>query len=178
MWASRSQSASGTICRSSTVRCMRSDPAAGWANRRVGSGWAASWRSSCSAVRYSTATPNARSRSSGGEPGPSGGGPLREVGLELLGRVVEQGHQQPGAVAEAPEDGALAHVGRRGHRLHRDPRDPVLGDQPGGGLQQPGPVAGRVGTQARLVGSLADLQHTGVCRGALEASGRAAERGT
>ena len=54
------------------------------------------------------ACPKARSRSTGGAPGPSGGGAAEEGRLELALGVVEQRRQQAGAVAETAEDGALA----------------------------------------------------------------------
>jgi hypothetical protein len=98
----------------------------------------------------------------GRRPGAQRRRPAEEGGLELLRGVVEQRHQQSGAVAEAAEDGPLAHRGRGGHRLHRDAGRAVLGDQVRGGLQQPGAVARRVGTQAGLVLAGGELQQDGL----------------
>ena len=72
--------------------------------------------------------------------------------------MVQEGVQQTRAVTEAAEDGPLADVRCARHRLHRDPGRAVLGDQTGGGVQQPGPVAGRVGAQTRLVARRTELQ--------------------
>jgi hypothetical protein len=66
--------------------------------------------------------------------------------------LVEQRPQQPGAVAEAAEQRALADARSGGDRVHRDLLDVPLREQPGGRAQDPVAVASRVGTLARLAG--------------------------
>jgi len=59
--------------------------------------------------------------------------------------VVDQCPHQPGAAAESPKDGALAHPGRPGHLVHRDRGRAMQGDQAGCRIEQLGPVLGCVG---------------------------------
>ena len=54
----------------------------------------------------------------GGRVGTQGRRARKERRLKLLLPVVQEGDEQPGPVAEAPEDRPLADPGRRGHRLH------------------------------------------------------------
>lgn len=69
--------------------------------------------------------------------------------------VVEQGHQEPGTVAELPGDGAPAHRGGASDRVHGDALDTVLRHQPGRRFQQ----------GARLRAASARIGRSDVCGG-------------
>jgi hypothetical protein len=70
--------------------------------------------------------------------------------LELPRPLVEQGHDETGAVAEAAEQRALPDAGLRRDRLHRDVLDAVLLDQLRRRREDAAAVASGVRTLTRL----------------------------
>jgi hypothetical protein len=88
-------------------------------------------------------------RRSRADAGSEGRGAADEVFLKGPLALVEQGAQQPGPIAEAPEQGALADAGGAGDLVHRHAVRAPLRDEPLGGAEDRVSVARRVGALRR-----------------------------
>ena len=81
----------------------------------------------------------------GGRAGPERGRSAQDALLEVALVLVEERPDEPGAITEAMEHGALGHAGGTGDLGGRHGDDAALGHEPPGGGQDPLPVSHRVG---------------------------------
>ena len=81
----------------------------------------------------------------GGRARPERGRAPQDQALQLALGVLQQRQRQPGPVAEAPEERALADARGGGDLVHRHRVDAALGEEAAGGLQDARAVAGGVG---------------------------------